>query len=256
MKIRGRRSAGAASLLALLLAGSSLTGCSGSGETDDPTESSGSETRAGPVPCCEGLAQERAVDLFGTFERVEASGTSDTVVDLPAEVTAATMGVVRFSYAGDSPAIVWSLDEHGEERMILIDSAMELASADPGTFAGDSSWWAANEPPASLRVDASGSWELTVLPVDALEPLPDSGHGARAYLYDGPGGPFTGTKPDTGVGMSITEVSMRFQGGGVEELVSEQRTDPEFFGRLPAGPAVLLVNHRAEWTLDLAEDEG
>jgi hypothetical protein len=244
----------AAPLIGVLLSVSLLVGCSVD-ELDSRTTHVSSETTTGSAECCDGSASDRAVELFGTFDQVEASGDAETVVKLPSDAAAAPMGIVRFSYSGDSPAVVWGLDEKGDEVMMLVDSTMDLASADPNTFDGDSSWWAANEPPAALRVEASGPWELTVLPVDALEPLPDSGEGTRAYLYDGPCGAFTGTKPDTGVGMSITAVSMRGQGGSIEELVSEQRSDPEFFGHLPEGPSVVFVNHRATWTLELPNGE-
>lgn len=183
-------------------------GCSG-GELDGQAVHSGSETAAESDDVCDDTASHRAVQFFGTRDKVETCGDAETAVELLAEATVAPTCIGRFSYSGDLPGVIWSHNEKSDELVRLIVSVAHRAAPDPRAYAGDSSWWAANEHSTAWRVEASWPWELTVLPVDAPDSLAESFDGTRAYLYDGLGGAFSGTKPGTGVRIRIIEVSLR-----------------------------------------------
>lgn len=208
--------------------------------------------RPAPTP---GTAAAQADELYGTFAPIDAAGEGESIVTLSAEVTQARSGIVRMKYEGTEPLVLWSLDAEGEKQMILIDTTIPLTGVDPARFEGETAWWKANEPPYALAVEADGSWELSVLPVSSAPPLESSGHGMRVYLYDGIGGAFSGHKSDHEVGMSVTELSLQFDGGSLREAVVEQRTDPDFVVQLSRGPSMLIVTHRGDWFIDIPIEE-
>ncbi len=206
--------------------------------------------------CREGDASPACADeVYGTFADLQAEGRGETVIDLPDDIGDARAGVVRMTYEGDAPLVVWSLDEEHVEQMILIDATIGLVASDPGEFDGETMWWPANDPPRALRVEGDGSWELSVLPVSAAPPLESEGRGIRVYLYDGPGGVVSGHKPNTEVGMSLTQFRLTTDGGTPKELVTERTRTADFRARLDPGPSVLIVGHRGPWTLELPIEE-
>lgn len=249
------RSAGARGHLpiALLAAAVVLTGCASAAPVENQQAESATATSA-PI-ASPANAAEWAAETFGTFDEYTSSGTGDLRVELPAEVTKARSGIIDVTYDGGAPLTLWAEDSEGALGMILLDTSIEGYTADPTTFDGQTMWWAANEPPSALLFEGDGSWEVTVRPVDSAPQLPDSGMGYGAFLYDGPGGAFTGVKPDTGVGMSITEYRSGADGigggGTPHEAVSEQRRDIDFRGELAAGPSLVFVSQRGDWELEL-----
>lgn len=250
MMVRSRRGRLAAGSVVVALA-AFLGGCSGdSPSTDDPGASSS------PSPAAaDSSAAERADELYGNFDAVEASGEGEAVVPLPPEVADAGGGIVRMTYEGTTPLVLWSLDDEGEKQMILIDGVTWLSPADRGSFDGETMWWPANPAPHALGVEGDGVWELSVVPVSSAPPLASEGRGTRVFLYDGEGGPITGNRADTAVGMAVTELSLRHSGGTPKNLVTTPSADAEFGLNLAPGPTVLIVAHRDEWTIDLT-DEG
>ncbi|PPF75979.1 hypothetical protein [Pseudoclavibacter sp. Z016] len=240
-------------MIALLAAAVVLTGCSSVAPPENQKTDSAPPPPSSLVPPAD--SAEWASESFGTFDEYTSNGTGELRVELPAEVSKARSGIIDIAYDGSAPLTLWTEDSEGELGMILLDTSIEGYTADPTSFAGQTMWWAANEPPSALLVDADGAWEVTVRPIDSAPQLPESGTGYGAYLYDGPGGAFTGVKPDTGVGMSITEYRSGADGtGGGEtpyEAVSEQRRDADFRGELAAGPSLIFVSQRGAWELDL-----
>ncbi|MBO1751183.1 hypothetical protein J4G33_05140 [Actinotalea sp. BY-33] len=275
----GPRSAGrsltvnrrAAQTVGVLLAVVLMAACGGArGETSSPsTSGEPAATPADPVdPAAsgsteasgDGASQQEAAtawaeESYGTFAPVDAEGEGDGQVELPAEVTAASFGIIRVTYTGGSePIVVWAQDDAGEGYMILLDTWAQLLTADPGEFDGETGWSGINDPPSSLRIEADGRWEITVLPAAAADPLPSEGEGTRIYLYSGPGGPYVGSKPDTEVGMSITEIASgggRTGDSGTRETIAEKVAEADFAGELSPGPSMVSVNHRGRWTIDL-----
>lgn len=244
---RGRLAAGSVVVALAAL----LVGCSGdSPSPGDPGASSS------PSPAsADSSAAESADERYGSFDAVEASGEGEAVVPLPPDVADADGGIVRMTYEGTEPLVLWSLDAEGEKQMILIDGVIEANTADRGTFDGESMWWPANPAPHGLEVEGDGVWELSVVPVSSAPPLASEGRGTRVFLYDGEGGVITGSRADTAVGMAVTEFSLPRSGGTPKNVVTTPSADAEFGLDLAPGPSVLIVSHRDEWTINLT-DEG
>lgn len=247
MLTRRRRSRIAAGimLVALLLSACSPAEFGGRGQS--------SPTPAPPSP--QEPAAAAADRIFGFFEPIHAEGRGETVVPLSAEIGDIRAGIVRMTYRGETPLVLWSLDEDGVEQMILIDGTIGINTVDPAAFDGETMWWAANPPPRALRVEGDGDWQLSVLPVSSAPSLRSEGHGTRVFLYDGPGGSFPGRKKDMRVGMSVTEISLRYDGGSIAEAVPDRNGADEFMVVVQRGPSVLIVTHRGDWWLDLPFEE-
>jgi len=232
-----------------------LAGCSGVASSHpSPTPTPAPSFSVTPAPTV-GTAAARADELYGTFDSVSAAGDGEDVIPLPPEVTRAHSGIVRMTYDGTEPLVLWSLDVAGEKQMILIDATIPLIAADPASFDGETTWWKANDPPHALQVEGDGSWELTVSPVSSAPPLEGEGRGTRVYLYDGAGGSFAGHKSDTEVGMSVTEFVLDTGGGSPKEAVVDKRADADFVVALTRGPSMVIVTHRGDWSIDIPIEE-
>ena len=57
------------------------------------------------------------------------------------------------------------------------------------------------------------------------------------------------------VGMSVTEISLRYDGGTIAEAVPDRNGADEFMVVVQRGPSVLIVTHRGDWWLDLPFEE-
>lgn len=203
-----------------------------------------------------GEAASWALETFGDFEPVSESGHGPSILDLPADIRSAKGGIIRITYAGSGPMVMQSLDTAGEPEMILLDTSFAYNTADPGSFEGETNWWGANQPPHQLDIDADGSWTIDIHPLHQLPALPETGEGVRSYLYDGPGGEFSGSKPDLDVGLGMTEVTPCLipceWGGSINNVVAGS-SDPAFSGTLSAGPSWVIITHRGTWEMTLPE---
>lgn len=199
-------------------------------------------------------AAEWALETFGDFEPVSESGQGNTVIDLPADVTAAKGGIIRVEYSGTTSLTLESINAEGELSTLLLDTSTAYNTADPGSFEGETNWWGANEPPSQINVSGDGTWALDIAPVHRLPQLPERGRGVRSYLYDGPGGQLEGRKTDLDVGMGITEITpcnIPCDWGGSLKNVTSGSTAPDYTGTLSLAPSWILVTHRGEWTMAL-----
>jgi hypothetical protein len=162
-----------------------LTGCSAG--ADDTAAPNTAAAAAAPASAPAALATEEPVaaptgaewadTTYGAFKPVTKSGKGDSVLMLPADAVA---GFVTSTYKGSSNFIVEVLDKTNQSTGDGIANAI-------GNYSGSAAFGlnSYGEPGTSIKIQAEGTWTLTVSPFSAAKEFPASGHGDGVYLYTG-----------------------------------------------------------------------
>ncbi|BAU32592.1 TM2 domain-containing protein [Microcella alkaliphila] len=179
-----------------------------------------------------------ATDAYGEFDAIEQSGAGDTLISLPAGISAA---VVVASHDGSRNFVVNVLDQDNSATGDLLVNTIGAYSGATayglgGSFGGD---------PTRLEINADGNWTISIRPIASLEPIAEAGTGDAVSSYVGGAGALTATH--TGernfIVQQYTNEAFSF-GLLINDIGAYNGTVP-----LSAGPAVITVQADGAWTL-------
>ena len=236
-------------LIALGILISIVNGNSGSGSSDTatepevvasesaaPDEEPSEEASEEPSEPAQGASAEWADETFGAFAAVPASGTGDSLVDLPA---GASGGIVTATHSGSSNFSITVLDASNA-------STGELLVNTIGGYSGTTAWGLnAFGEGVKLQITADGPWTLTIAPFSAAGPVAPAGTGDAVMLYDDGAASLTATHSGTSNFVVYQETEEAFNMGLlVNEIGAYSGTVP-----LSAGPSILTVTADGAWTL-------
>ncbi|WP_430646940.1 DUF4190 domain-containing protein [Agromyces sp. GXS1127] len=244
---------GAALVLAIILGVLYGTGALGTTvqPTASPTPSASPSTTptetptAGPTETPTATVQEWADQTWGTFTKVDASGTGDDVVAIPDGVAG---GIVTATFDGDGGAAF---------TLTLLDASNQ-PSGDPlvdatDDYEGTTAWGVADASSArSVQVTASGSWTLSIEQMSAASELPNAANGEddTVYLYGRGAATLaaTHTGDDAEDPFVVAQQSQQAFGGAALIDVTGA-----YDGSVPlaAGPSVVVVRSTEDWTLSV-----
>lgn len=181
-----------------------------------------------------GAAADWADSTYGTFDPVTTTGSGEQIVELPEGVESAYVTVEDTS--GDGLRS-YGVDEAGEMvgRQIAALPGGGTGSGVIGVETGDEA--------THIEVSGTGDWELTLAPVSSAPPLPDSGSGSGAFLYEGDGGEAT-LSHDGESNFIVLQL-----GGGMHGLVANEIGQFEGEGTLEPGPSVVTVAADGSWEI-------
>ncbi|GAA1058775.1 DUF4190 domain-containing protein [Agromyces bracchium] len=244
---------GAALVLAIIVGVLYGTGALGTGGTQptasptpsaspsaSPTETPTSTPTQTPTP----TVQEWADQTWGTFAKVDASGTGDDVVAIPDGITG---GIVTATFDGDDAPFT----------LTLLDASNQ-ASGDPlvettDDYDGTTAWGVADASSArSVQVTATGSWTISIQQMSAASELPNAANGEddAVYLYGGGAATLaaTHTGDDAEDPFVVAQQSQQAFGGAALIDVTGA-----YDGSVPlaAGPSVVTVIATEDWTLSV-----
>lgn len=243
---------GAALVLAIIMAvlyGTGALGTGGTAPTASPSPSpspsaSASETPTPtPTETPTPTVQQWADEAWGTFTKVDASGSGDDVVAIP---DGAAGGIVTATFDGDDDTAF---------TITLLDASNQ-PSGDPlvdttDDYEGTTAWGVADASSArSVRVTASGAWTLSIEPMSAASELPNAANGEddAVYLYGGDAATLaaTHTGDDAEDPFVVAQQSQQAFGGAALIDVTGA-----YDGSVPlaAGPSVVTVRSTEDWTL-------
>lgn len=206
-----------------------------------PTSDSGAGPQNAPiashVPATTAPKVNPYDSLYGKFTPITQSGRSDTVITLP---TGFKAGIVTATYSGSANFIVNGLDSSNQ---ITGDGPINVIGAYKGTTLIGFDDIGSKD--ASLQVEASGPWSITISPISAAQSaVPVSGSGDTVFLYDGPAADWTLTSNGQG-NFIVNEYSGElFPGIGVNEIGAYTGKDP-----VDPGPAVVELISDGRWTI-------
>ncbi len=170
---------------------------------------------------------------FGTFTTLKKSGAGDSVVKLPAGLQGA---LVTLKHRGSSNFVVQTLTAKNEDVDLLVN---EIGNYSGTTLIGGREDEAQA---AKLKIQADGSWTLSVRPVSTAPAWKDSlsGKGDAVFLFDHAAGEVAFTHK----GSSNFVVSAIGNGDGL--LVNEIG---KYSGTVPLGdgPAVIQIQADGAW---------
>ena len=223
----------AAAIVVVALAGcSSTTGSTTAGSTTGGSSSAGSATTSTSP------AKTSWYDTtYGTFTPVTTTGTSDTVIPLPA---GAKGGIITATYTGASNFSIVLLDKSNQPT---IDAPVNVI----GNYSGVTGFGFASlgNPGTQLQVSGQGTWSITVAPVSSAQAkTPASGTGDSVFLYNGAATTWSLTGAGTG-NFNVIEYSAN------PMPAINVNTIGAYKGKVPvdAGPAVVVIGADGAWTI-------
>lgn len=180
-------------------------------------------------------AQNWADDRYGTFAPITQTGASDSILMLPAGVSAALVTAVHDGQSNFSLSV---LDASNQPTGDLLVNTI-------GAYTGTTVYgFNAFGEGTSLQITADGSWTITISPVSAAPLLAGSGTGDAVFLYDGGAGTLALTHAGSSNFAVIQETGDAFDFGLlVNEIGAYTGTVP-----LSAGPAAISVRADGAWT--------
>ena len=198
------------------------------------TEAPSPSTPTDPVAA----ARAQFAQTFPVFGPIKASGSSDKIIKLPPNVTAA---LVTMTYKGSSNFIVEPLDASNQPTGDTLANEIGVwrGAAPFGlhSFGGSA---------AKIQVQAQGAWTLTIAPVSTAPAIsfPAAGKGTGVYLYAGDVGDWTLTHTGS-ANFIVDEIGTD---GSNNNLVNEIG---RYSGQVPAapGPALISINADGTWTI-------
>ena len=221
--------------LVLLAVAPVLVGCAAAVPAADPAAS------VAPAAAQVAAPAAPAVNYFdktyGTFAPVTVTGTSDTLIPIPAPAKAA---LVTATYSGSSNFMVGVLDKANQPT---IDMPINTIGAYKGVTA--IGLMSMGEPGVQLKVTAEGPWSITISPVSAA-PVgkPASGVGDAVFLY--PGAATSWTFAYTGASNFMVNQfgSSPMPGIGINKIGAFTGKEP-----VDAGPSVVDLKAVGSWTI-------
>lgn len=209
-------------------------------QDDAADDTAGGDTQAddaqGDEPAS-GAAADWADSTYGTFDAETVTGSGDDLVALPDGVTAA---IFTITDTGDNYSIsAQGVDDSGD---ITGSNSVWLSTGQTGqSVVGLEDY--NSRTPTAIRVNADDDWELKIMPVADAPELPESGSGAKVFLYDG---------PDAEVDLEHHGESnfiISQEGGDYPNLVVNEIGDYSGSGDLVEGPSVVVVDADGDWTI-------
>ncbi|GAA1057809.1 hypothetical protein GCM10017608_02110 [Agromyces luteolus] len=245
---------GAALVLAIIvgvLYGTGALGAGGTQPTASPTPSASpsatpTETPTStPTQTPTATVQEWADQTWGTFTKVDASGTGDDVVAIPDGITG---GIVTATFDGDDDAPF---------TLTLLDSSNQ-PSGNPlvdttDDYDGTTAWGVADASSArSVQVTATGSWTISIQQMSAASELPNAANGEddAVYLYGGGAATLAATHSGDDAEDPFVVAQQSQQAFGGAALID---VTGAYDGNVPlaAGPSVVTVIATEDWTLSV-----
>jgi Protein of unknown function (DUF2510) len=174
---------------------------------------------------------------YGTFTATTVSGTSDSVIPLPAGVKA---GLITAKYTGADNFIVIGLDANNAQTTDLpVDTI--------GNYSGVTTWGLESIGNAStqLKVTATGPWTITLSPVSAAPAsTPASGQGDSVFLYGGSAATWALSTNGSANFIVMQYSSSPLPNIAVDEIGSYSGSVP-----MNAGPSVVTIKADGSWTI-------
>ena len=175
---------------------------------------------------------------YGSFEAFTTSGTGDSVIALPAGVTA---GVVTATHQGSSNFVLNVINAANEPTGDLLVNEI-------GNYSGTTIYGLLGfgDPGTNLQVSADGAWTVTISPVSSAPEftLPASGTGDAVYLYNGDASAWTITHDGSSNFVVLQYADSSMPNLAVNEIGA-------YSGKVPmlAGPSVLHIGADGAWTV-------
>ena len=175
---------------------------------------------------------------YGTFAPTSHSGSSAGVVPIPAGAKA---GLVTATYTGSSNFVIEGLTAANETEDLLVNEI--------GAYSGTTAFGfgISGNPPANLKVTASGPWTIKISPISAAPVLASGATGKGDAVYQWTGKATTWAIANQGQGNFV----VTNEGSGLlgsDLLVNEIGA---FHGSVPvkAGPAVTTIKSDGTWSI-------
>lgn len=189
-----------------------------------------------PEPMEESVdAASWADDKYGTFEKINESGSGDSIISIPAEASA---GLVIASNTGSGNFVIDVLDESNQSTGDLLVN--EIGSYEGTTAYGINAFGEAS----TLQVTSDGEWTIDIAPISAAPELESAGTGDAAFLYTGTAAQLTATHSGDSNFVVQEDADSFSMGLLINEIGSYEGTVP-----LSKGPSLITVNADGEWSL-------
>lgn len=189
-----------------------------------------------PEPIAESVdAASWADDKYGTFEKINESGSGDSIISIPAEASA---GLVIASNTGSGNFVIDVLDESNQSTGDLLVN--EIGSYEGTTAYGINAFGEAS----TLQVTSDGEWTIDIAPISAAPELESAGTGDAAFLYTGTAAQLTATHSGDSNFVVQEDADSFSMGLLINEIGSYEGTVP-----LSKGPSLITVNADGEWSL-------
>ncbi|WP_168914660.1 TM2 domain-containing protein [Microcella flavibacter] len=205
-------------------------------EAEPVEEPEVSEPEPDPAPePAEPTVQDWADDNFGVFDPITQSGAGDSIIALPAGVTA---GVVTASHDGARNFVLSVLDAGNQSTGDLLVNTI-------GAYTGTTAYGLASfGEGTSIQITADGSWSITIAPMSAAAPIPAAGSGDGVFLYEGPAGALALTHAGERNFVVIQDSARDFEFGLLVNDIGP------YTGTVPmmSGPSVITITADGAWT--------
>lgn len=234
---------GAFVLLAIIIGATAGAG----GDTDPEPAAAPAVEEANPVEEAEAseleptaepaepTVQDWADENFGGFEPITQTGAGDSVIALPAGVTA---GIVTASHDGARNFVLSVLDAGNQSTGDLLVNTI-------GAYTGTTAYGLASfGEGTSIQITADGSWSITIAPMSAAAPIPAAGSGDGVFLYEGPAGALALTHAGERNFVVIQDSARDFEFGLLVNDIGP------YTGTVPmmSGPSVITITADGAWT--------
>lgn len=199
------------------------------------TTSSAPTQSSAPAKSSASSVQSWADKTYGTFAKVEQSGTGDNIVTLPAGAKA---GIVTATYDGSRNFSLSVLDANNA-------STGELLVNTIGAYKGTTAYgFVALTKGTTIQVTADSNWTISITPISSAPTLAASGLGDGVFLYSGSAGKLTATH-DGSRNFSVSEET-----GAAFHYGLLINTIGAYSGTVPlsSGPSVLVIDADGNWT--------
>lgn len=175
---------------------------------------------------------------FGTFAPEDHSGVGDSMLTLPAGVSA---GLVTATHEGAANFAIIGLDASNQNTGELLVNAI-------GSYSGSTAWGISGAgDTVTLQVMADGPWTITLSPLSAAPQLGTgtSGAGDAVFLYDGSSAGLAATHDGEANFIVIEETGKSYSFGLLVNTIGA------YSGTVPlsSGPSVITVQADGNWTL-------
>jgi hypothetical protein len=180
--------------------------------------------------------QQWAIQKYGSFSGFERSGFGSDVINLPGN---ARSGIVVATHSGSSNFIIQTLDGSNEPVGLLVNEIGNYSGTTAFALSGF------DDIGTKLRIQASGSWSIKVLPVSSAPELTGANVGDGIFLYGGAATNFRLTHGGESNFIIVEHPNAWFD---YQLIVNEIG---RFDGVVPfvAGPAVVEVLADGYWTV-------
>ncbi|WP_219993276.1 TM2 domain-containing protein [Cryobacterium arcticum] len=180
-----------------------------------------------------------AEEKYGVFDVVSETGSTDTIIDLPASAAA---GLVRATFEGTANFSVQGLDADNQPTADLLVNSI-------GAYTGTSAYGLfgdLGETVVALKVTANVPWTIDVGPISYAADPAAVGFGDDVFLYGGEASKLTLTH-DGSANFTVMEFTDNAMGMAllVNEIGAYEGTVP-----LSGGPSVIRFTADGNWTAE------